>query len=115
MTSIQRLEVFNKAFNEYKIAKDNYINELNKAYSPESLDKIIYNHNYNPGDDVSEENNIVTTGDGIVMSENSNNLFENTISGDKYYSNMIYQGDGKYSNTFVQVGLDVSDIFQYQF
>ena len=49
------------------------------------------------------------------MSNQSNNLFDNTISGDNYYySNMKYQGDGIYSNTFVQVGLDISDIFQYQ-
>ena len=114
MTSIQRLEVFNKAFNEYKIAKDNYINELNKAYSPDSLDKIIKNHYYNLNGDVSEENNIVTTGDGIVMSKKNDELFDNTISGDEYYSNMRFQGEGTYSNTFVQVGLDVSDIFQYQ-
>ena len=112
MTSIQRLEVFNKAFNEYKIAKDNYINELDKAYSPDSLDKIIENHKHNGG--VSELNNIVTTDDGIVMSKNSNNLFENTISGDEYYSNMRFQGEGTYSNTFVQVGLDINDIFKYQ-
>ena len=102
MTSIQRLEVFNKAFNEYKIAKNNYIIELDKAYSPDSFSKIINNHTYNDGYIASESNNIVKTGDGIAMSNQSNNLFDNTISGDNYYySNMKYQGDGIYSNTFV--------------
>tara|TARA_A100001015_G_scaffold176059_1_gene195808 strand:+ start:4051 stop:5475 length:1425 start_codon:yes stop_codon:yes gene_type:complete len=113
MTSIQRLEVFNKAFNEYKIAKDNYINELDKAYSPDRLGTIIDNHNADLSFLVVDDN-IVKTGDNIVMSKNSNNLFENTISGDEYYSNMRFQGEGTYSNTFVQVGLDINDIFKYQ-